>query len=132
MTHMNKCDLSVFPTMSRRHCALARASGGLHVLKEDQIWEAAEQVWQTLPNSKIASAYAHAYCIAGEVVRQKGDNDFLGEKSELSFGVRRQFFNRIRVEKKRWSELTSIHSTEGTKDTNPTGGRCDGDRRRCG
>ena len=91
MPHMNTCDLIVFPAMSRRHCHLARASGGIHVLKEDQIWEAAEEVWATLPNSKRASAYAHAYCIAEEVVRLKGDNRFLGERSGLSFGVRDQF-----------------------------------------
>ena len=91
MPHMNICDLSVFPAMSRRHCHLARASGGLHVLKEDQIWETAEEVWATLLNSKIASAYVHAYRIAEEVVRLKGDNRFLGERSGLSFGVRSEF-----------------------------------------
>ena len=91
MPHMNTCDLSVFPAMSRRHCALERASGGLHVLKEDEVWTAAEEVWRKLPNSKIASAYAHAYCIAEEVVKRQGDNKFLGERSGLSFGVRKRF-----------------------------------------
>ena len=91
MPHMNVLDLSVFPDMSRRHCALARASGGLCVLKEDEIWEAAEQVWRDLPNCKIASAYCHAYRIGEEVVRQKGDNRFLGERSGISFGVRGEY-----------------------------------------
>jgi hypothetical protein len=36
--------------MSRRHTALARACGGLGVLKEDEIGEAAEQVWRDLPS----------------------------------------------------------------------------------
>ncbi|CAJ1931219.1 unnamed protein product [Cylindrotheca closterium] len=33
MPHINNLDLSVFPCMSRRHCAAARERGGLHVLK---------------------------------------------------------------------------------------------------
>ncbi|CAJ1966061.1 unnamed protein product [Cylindrotheca closterium] len=49
MPHMNNLDLSVFPCMSRRHCAAARERGGLHVLKQDGIWDAAEDVWRTLP-----------------------------------------------------------------------------------
>ena len=37
MPHVNVLDLSIFPCISRRHCEVARAKGGLHVLKEDQI-----------------------------------------------------------------------------------------------
>lgn len=57
MPHMNVQDLSVFPAMSRRHTSLACSRGGLCVLKEDEIWAAAEQVWHDIPSSKIASAY---------------------------------------------------------------------------
>ena len=42
MPHSNVLDLSVFPAISRRHCALVRQRGGLHVLKEDDIWKSAQ------------------------------------------------------------------------------------------
>ena len=50
--------------MSKRHTALSRERGGLHVLKQDEIWDAAKDVWNTLPNCKIASAYVSAYNIS--------------------------------------------------------------------
>jgi hypothetical protein len=50
MPHLDVLDLSVFPAMSRWHTALVRACGGLGVLKEDEIREAAEQVWRDFPS----------------------------------------------------------------------------------
>ena len=50
MPHMNTKDLAIFPAMSRRHCTLARRKGGLPVLKEDEIWLAAKEVYDKLPN----------------------------------------------------------------------------------
>ena len=55
MPHMNVLDLSVFPCMSKRHCALARRVGGCKVLSEDEIWSAAERVWDGLESAKVAS-----------------------------------------------------------------------------
>ena len=78
MPHMNVLDLSVFPNMSKRHAELARSSGGLHVLTENEVWEAAEKVWKKLPSSKIASGFVQARRIADKVIKAKGANDFLG------------------------------------------------------
>jgi hypothetical protein len=91
MPHMNVLDLSVFPAMSRRHTALARERGGLCVLKEDDIWAAAEQVWRELPSSKIASGYIQSYRIAKKVVAVRGDNSFLGVSGSIHVGVRKDF-----------------------------------------
>ena len=44
MPHLNVLDLSVFPAMSKRHTSLSRERGGLHVLKQDEIWDAAKDV----------------------------------------------------------------------------------------
>ncbi|CAJ1965501.1 unnamed protein product [Cylindrotheca closterium] len=82
MPHMNNLDLSVFPCMSRRHCAAARERGGLHVLKQDEIWDAAEDVWSTLPSSKIASGFVQCSRIASKVIALEGGNDFVGNKIE--------------------------------------------------
>ena len=57
MPHINVLDLAVFPCISRRHCSLACKLGGLHVLKEDEIWEQWLEVWKNLPNCKIANGY---------------------------------------------------------------------------
>lgn len=91
MPHMNVLDLAVFPCMSRRHTALARERGGMKVLSEDEIWAAAKEVWEALPNSKIASAYVLSYRIAAEVIKAKGDNAFLGDRGVPHVGVRADF-----------------------------------------
>jgi hypothetical protein len=44
MPHMNVLDLPVFPAMSKRHTTFLREQVGLRVLKEDEIWDAAEIV----------------------------------------------------------------------------------------
>jgi hypothetical protein len=81
MLHMNVLALSVFPGMSRRHCNLARDRAGLHVLKEDKIWAAAEDVWhQELPSCKIASGSVQAHQIAQKVINASRENEFLGNK----------------------------------------------------
>jgi hypothetical protein len=51
---------------------------GLKVLTEDEIWKNAKTVWNELPSSKIASGFVQASCIAKEVIKQNGDNSFLG------------------------------------------------------
>jgi hypothetical protein len=64
MPHMNVLDLLVFPAMSKRHSTLSRERAVLRVLKEDEIWDAAEILWQDLLSSKITSAYIQANRIA--------------------------------------------------------------------
>jgi hypothetical protein len=88
---MSVLDLSVFPAMSKRHIKAARARGGLRVLKEDDIWDVAQQVWNDLPCCKIASAYVQAYRIAGKVIKAKGSNNFLGIGGTPHVSVRTDF-----------------------------------------
>ena len=45
---LNNLDLAVFPAMSRRHSIMSRKKG-LRVLKKQEIWDAAMQVWDELP-----------------------------------------------------------------------------------
>ena len=87
MPHMNTKDLAIFPAMSKRHTSLSRAKGGLSVLKEEEIWLAAKEVWEQFPNCKIARSYVLAYRIAGKVVKHEGDNTFLGASGGLHSGV---------------------------------------------
>ena len=72
MPHMNTKDLAIFPAMSKRHTSLSRAKGGLSVLKEEEIWLAAKEVWEQFPNCKIARSYILAYRITGKVVKHEG------------------------------------------------------------
>ena len=57
MPHVNICDLSVFPNMSKRHTKFTREHHGTHALKEDEIWKAAERVFKELLSHKIASGF---------------------------------------------------------------------------
>ena len=57
MLHMNVLDLYIFPAMACRHIKRARARGGLRVLREDDIWEVAMEVWKEFPSAKVASGY---------------------------------------------------------------------------
>ena len=91
MPHMNVLDLSVFPCMSKQHTMLCRDREGLKVLKEDQTWNAAEEVWMGLDNWKIASACIQAHRIAKKVIVAKGNNDFLGNGEGIHVGVRKDF-----------------------------------------
>ena len=92
MPHMNVLDLSVFPNMSKRHSSLARDHNGMHMLKEDQIWDTAELVWNDLPSCKIASGYVQANRIASKVIHHRGDNIFLsGSNGGISTGVSKDF-----------------------------------------
>jgi hypothetical protein len=59
-----------------------RDHGGLHVLKEDKIWAATEEVWRKLPNNKIASGFVQAHRITKKVVAVRGNNDFLGTSGD--------------------------------------------------
>jgi hypothetical protein len=91
MPHMNVLDLSVFPCMSKRHTIKSRECGGRRVLPEDEIWQNAQDVWNKLPNSNVASAYVQAYRIADKVIQAKGDNKFLGAGGNIHCGIRKDF-----------------------------------------
>ena len=72
-------------------CCVTGSNDGTSIDPKFSLGNAAEEVWVTLPNSKIASAYAHAYRITEEIVRMKEYNSFLDERSGLLFGVRGEF-----------------------------------------
>ena len=92
MPHMNVLDLSVFPNMSRRHTQLARDNYGTHVLKEDEIFYVAQQVYDNLPSSKIASGFIQAHRLARRIIEHGGDNCFLlGGSGGISTGVAKDF-----------------------------------------
>jgi hypothetical protein len=91
MPHMNVLDLSVFPSMSRRHISKGQERGGLRVLSEDDIWETALGVWTELPNAKIASGFIQAHRIAAQVIKAGGSNKFLGVGGTPHVGVRKDF-----------------------------------------
>jgi hypothetical protein len=65
--------------------------GGLRVLTEHVIWNNTETVWNELPSSKIASGFVQASCIAKEVIKQNGENSFLGMYGRISTGIWRDF-----------------------------------------
>ena len=71
MPHINVLDLAVFPSMSKRHSHLARSLHGTRVLKEDEIWDVAQEVWENLPSCKIANAFTQAKRIAEKIVKCK-------------------------------------------------------------
>ena len=70
---------------------MCRDQHGLRVLKEDDIWEAAEEVWKGLPSHKIAQAFIQAHRIAKKVIKSGGENKFLGVGGTISVGVRKDF-----------------------------------------
>jgi hypothetical protein len=76
----NVLDLSVFPCMSKRHIQKSRECGGRRVLPEDEIWQNAKDVWNQLPNSKVASA--HIFKVTGlqtKLSNQKAITNFLAQ-----------------------------------------------------
>ena len=91
MPHMNVLDLAVFPAMSKRHTTMCRSQHGLRVLKPDEIWAAAEEVWSNLPCHKIAQAFVQANRIAKKVIKNGGDNKFMGNGGSISGEVRKDF-----------------------------------------
>ena len=70
---------------------MCRDQHGFRVLKEDEIWEAAEEVWRGLPSSKIAQAFIQAHRIAKQVIKSGGENEFLGVGGSISVDVRKDF-----------------------------------------
>jgi hypothetical protein len=95
MPYMNNLDLTVFPSMSRRHNVLLRQSA-TNTVQPDKIWEAVERVCRDLESCAIARGFALAYRVAALVIKHKGSNNFLHEDSFHS-GVRRDFSSQTKV-----------------------------------
>jgi hypothetical protein len=77
MPYANNLDLVVFPCMSKRHTQLLRQHGN-SVIPNDQIWKAAQEVWNDLESYVIARrGFILAYIIAAKVIEGEGGNDFL-------------------------------------------------------
>ena len=60
----------------------------MHMLTEDQIWNAAEKVFKQLPSCKVASGFMQANRLAERIIEIRGDNSFL---SGSSGGIRTGF-----------------------------------------
>jgi hypothetical protein len=69
------CDLfSIDVTSSTNVSHLGLDLLGLNVLKEDEIWATANDVWHELPSCKIASGFVQAHRIAQKVIDARGGN----------------------------------------------------------
>jgi hypothetical protein len=91
MPYANNLDLVVFPCMSKRHTQLLRQHGN-SVIPNDQIWKAAQEVWNDLESYVIARGFVLAYRIAAKVIEGEGGNDFLNN-ADFHCEVRKDFAN---------------------------------------
>ncbi len=62
--------------MSKRHTQLLRQHGN-SVIPNDEIWKAAQEVWNDLESYVIARGFVLAYRIAAKVIEGEGGTDFL-------------------------------------------------------
>jgi len=92
MPHANVLDLGIFPAMSKRHTDLAREWNGLGVLKEDEVWRAADAVFRQYEESKIAATFIHMSRLMKKVIKERGGNSFVGKEGSLSCDVRKDFY----------------------------------------
>ena len=83
MPHANVLDLSFFSAMKRRHCNLIRISSGLKVVSSEAIWNCSKEVWDKLPNKKIAAAFIQYWRTLAKVIKSKGNNDFVGSGGSM-------------------------------------------------
>ena len=94
MPHANVLDLSVFPAMSKRHSERARKLVGTSVISTAQIWDMANEVYNAMPNSKIASAFIQYWRTMSHVIKAGGSNEFVGRMGKdktLHTGIRNDF-----------------------------------------
>ena len=65
----------------------------MQVLKEDEIWSAAAQVYKDLPSCKIVSGFIQAYMLSDRIIEHKGDNTFLaGGSGGIRTGASNNFY----------------------------------------
>ena len=79
--------------MSRRHQDWARKLVGTSVIGTDQIWAMANEVYNEMPNCKIASAFIQYWRTMAQVIKAGGSNEFVGRsgKDDLHTGIRNDF-----------------------------------------
>jgi hypothetical protein len=80
--------------MLKRHTQLLRQHGN-YVNPNDQIWKAAQEVWNDLESSVIARGFVLAYRIAAKVIKGEGGNDFLNN-ADFHCEVHKDFANTAR------------------------------------
>jgi hypothetical protein len=91
MPYANTLDLVVFPCMLKRHTQLLRQHGN-SVIPNDDIWKAAQEVWNDLESYVIARGFVLACRIAAKVIEGEGGNDFLNN-ADFHCEVRKDFAN---------------------------------------
>jgi hypothetical protein len=92
MSYANNLDLVVFRCMWKRHTQLLRQHGN-SVIPNDQIWKAAQEVWNDLESYVIARGFVVlAYRIAAKVIKGEGGNDFLNN-ADFHCEVRKDLAN---------------------------------------
>jgi hypothetical protein len=91
MPSANNLDQVVFPCMSQRHTQLLRQHRN-SVIPNDQIWKAAQEVWNNLELYIIARGFVLAYIIAAMVIEGEGGNDFLNN-ANFHCEVQKDFAN---------------------------------------
>ena len=120
MPHINVLDLAVFPAMSRRHCSEARRLHGVRVLREDDIWTTAVNVWKDLPLGKIANSFVLARRIAQKIIFSKGQNEFLANKDgTIASGIRRDFIQTENGNARKDGIVMKFESKYSYNQTNP-------------
>jgi hypothetical protein len=77
--------------MLKRHTQLLRQHRNL-VIPNDEIWKAAQEIWNDLEYYVIARGFVLAYRIAAKVIEGEGGNDFLNNP-DFHCEVRKDFTN---------------------------------------
>jgi hypothetical protein len=130
--HLNNLDLAVFPAMSRRHSTESRKRNQ-RVLKKEEIWDCAFQVWKELPSCKIARGFLQVRRLAEKVLASKGENRFLLEKGKKGLhcggsadfhdtadGIRRndsKTFTAVQADPSKHAERLHVHTEKASWQT---------------
>ena len=96
MSCTNNLDLAVFPDIDKHHTANLRARAIGKVINLNDIWTSYKLVQKELSSVTIARGYALAYYVVQQVVKNKGDNNFLHVK-EFHADVYNKYFNTDKV-----------------------------------
>jgi hypothetical protein len=88
----NTKDACIFPSLSRDvSTTQAVTYGHNHVLREEELWRAMQQSWETLSCATIARSFAAHHQIVTAIIVDKGSNTYLRGKDKLHFGIRKRF-----------------------------------------